>query len=280
MVFRRLIPTVLPAMLLAGWMLFAGCQSVPVTGRNQLNLVSDKEVVKASKAEFQKIKNRSRISRDPAKIARVQDITDRIIQQVNWWDVPNAEWETIVIENPREVNAFAMAGGKIGVYTGLIDLVDNDDQLAFVIAHELAHITARHVHERLSQEMVREAGGVALSAASITQGGVTLSAVNSLYGLSSGVASLSFNRAKEAEADTIGLMYMARAGYDPRQALEIINKVSQSGSAHPGSEWLSTHPSYATRLSRIQEDLPDAVAAYQQATGRSLPDTAGNVIGD
>lgn len=256
----------------------AGCSSVPVSGRNQLNLVSDTDVTELSVKQFEVMKKRSRISQDPKANELVKRISYDVIEQVNWWDVPLAEWEVVVFDDPGKVNAFAMAGGKVGVYTGLIKLVENEDQLAFVIAHEIAHVTSKHVHEKLSQAMVSEAGGVVLGAAAMVNGGLTLSSIYSLYGMGSGYASLSFNREKEREADYVGIILMAKAGYDPRAAIRVVELVDEasarSGATAPPA-WLSTHPSYGERISKLYTYEEEALGYYQDSDEMDV----GRIIG-
>ncbi len=144
----------LAAALLGVLFLGSGCRTVPVTGRSALNTVSDKDVVRLSAAEFADMRKRNRVSTDPAKIARLQRVGERIAEVV-FWDVPDADWEFVVFEAPGQVNAFAMAGGKVGVFSGCFDLATTDDELAVIIAHEIAHVTARHVHELLSQQIIQ-----------------------------------------------------------------------------------------------------------------------------
>lgn len=270
------------SLLLAGavGLVSTGCTTVPVSGRSQLNLVSDEQVTKLSIEQFEEIKARSRLNRDRATNQMVERVAFRIIDQVPWWEVPLAEWEVIVIDNPNQINAFAMAGGKIGVYTGLVNMVENEDQLAFVLAHEIAHVTSRHVHERLSQEMVRQAGGTALGAAALVGGGLTTYSIYSLYGMSSGVASLSFNREKEREADYIGLILMAKAGFDPSQAARVIElveeKSSQAGNRAPAS-WASTHPSYGERILLLNRHQEEAMTHYDQSRAGNV--NVGRMIG-
>jgi len=257
---------------------WSGCSSVPVSGRAQLNLVSDADVTEMSIKQFEELKKRSRLSRDPQANELVKRISYDIIEEINWWDVPLADWEVIVIKDPNKVNAFAMAGGKIGVYTGLLKLVENEDQLAFVIAHEIAHVTSKHVHERLSQNMVSETGGAVLGAAAMVNGGITMSSIYSLYDMGSGFASLSFNREKEAEADYVGIILMAKAGYDPRAAVRVVELVdeasSRSGVTAPPA-WLSTHPSYGQRISKLYSYEEEALEHYQESDDMDV----GRIIG-
>jgi len=254
------VSVVMAALLVGG----TGCSTAPVTGRPIFDLVDDADVTAKSKQAFAQMKASHRLSTDRAKIERLQRVGERLAEVV-FWDVPDAEWEFVVFEAPGEVNAFAMAGGKVGVYSGTFDVATTDAELAVIIAHEIAHVTARHVHEKLSEGMVVEAGGVALGVASAGYGALTSAAVTSLYSMSSGVLGLSFDRSKEREADRIGLIYMARAGYAPRAAIDLWEKIDQLGSGRSAPpEWLSTHPSHADRMARLYEWLPRAEEVYRR----------------
>jgi predicted Zn-dependent protease len=246
---------------LAGW----GCHSVPVTGRSAVNLVSEEYIVKVSAEEFANMKRTQRLSRNAQQVALVERVGRRLAQTV-YWDMPLADWEFVVFDAPGVINAFAMAGGKVGVYSGLLDLVENEAQLASVLAHEVAHVTARHVHERLSQLMLLEGGGVAaVIAAGNAAGSAGASAVRSVYGLGAGMSALSFDRAKEREADHIGLIYMARAGYDPREALRFLERMETHASGPSVPAWLSTHPAYPERQLQLIDLMPKALAAYEES---------------
>jgi predicted Zn-dependent protease len=134
-------------LLLGILLLFAGC----VTSGGGLvtpNLVDDEKVRKMSAEQFEQIKKTSRLTRSPRYVEQVNRVMDQLATQVNWWEF-SADWEIIIIDNSKSINAFAMAGGKIGVYTGLLDIVENDDQLAFVLAHEISHVTEKHVHKKV-----------------------------------------------------------------------------------------------------------------------------------
>ncbi|HEX9782432.1 MAG TPA: M48 family metallopeptidase [Opitutaceae bacterium] len=243
--------------------LLSGCTSVPVTGRKALHVVSDEDVTRLSVDEFKNMKKSRRISRDPAKKARLEAVGSRIADVV-FWDMPNADWEFVVFDSPGEVNAFAMAGGKVGVFSGAFDVATTDDELAVIIAHEIAHVTAKHVHEMLSQQAVLQGGGIGLAVAT-GYGTLTQVAVSTLYRLGSGMVGLSFNRGKESEADHIGLIYMARAGYNPRAAIDLWEKIDQlsSGKSVP-PEWLSSHPSHEDRLLRLYGWMNEAEEVYQK----------------
>ncbi|GAB5561525.1 MAG: M48 family metallopeptidase [Synoicihabitans sp.] len=247
-----------------------GCQEVPVTGRNAVSLVDDKAITEKAIAEFEQIKSMQRLSRNPSQIRIVQQIGDRLSRTV-FWDVPHAEWEFVVFQAPGVMNAFAMPGGKVGVFSGLIDFCENEDQLASVIAHEIAHVAARHTHEKYSQGMLLQPLGIATSVgvgASIGGMGVYVPSVGSTAG--GGVTAITqsaFDRGKELEADRIGLIYMAKAGYDPRESLRLLERMEEDIASKGGpttNGWLANHPGFPQRQIKINERLPEAMAIYEK----------------
>jgi metalloendopeptidase OMA1, mitochondrial len=228
-----------------------------------MNLVDDKEVTKMSIAAFEEMKKRYPRSRDKARIEQLNRIGERL-SKVVFWDMPDAEWEFIVFDVPNQINAFAMAGGKVGVFSGLYKIIENDDQLASVIAHEISHVTAKHIHQRLSGEMLVNTGAAVGSVAMIGSGVdiLTVDAMQQVYGLSTGVTGLAFDRAKEKEADYIGLIYMARAGYNPEESVRVLEKldaaVGETGKNLPPA-FLSTHPSNPERILQLLDEMPKAL---------------------
>lgn len=261
---------------LAGAMLLVlgpGCYQVPVTGRSAINTVSDAAVNQLSLEAFAQLKKTHPVSRNRALIEQVQRVGDRLAK-VAFWDVPNADWEFVVFEVPNQINAFAMAGGKVGVFTGLFKIIENDDQLASVLAHEIAHVAAKHVNERLSQDMVIQGGGLVVGGLMSTTGtgALTANAVLDAYGLSTGIGSVSFDRKKEKEADHIGVMYMARAGYNPEESIRVIEHLEEATAGLTGPPaFLSTHPSNPERLLQLIDLMPKALVAYRQSGARSSP---------
>ncbi|MSU70282.1 MAG: M48 family peptidase [Opitutaceae bacterium] len=254
-------------------LLLAGCYQVPVTGRHALSLVDDKEVTKMSIAAFDEMKAHHRISNDKARIEQLQRVGERLQKAVPIWDMPDADWEFVVFDVPQ-INAFAMAGGKVGVFTGLFKIVQNDDQLASVIGHEIAHVTAKHVHEQLSRELAVNTagmvGGVALMGSGA--GMLTSSAIMNVYGLGAGVTGLAFDRNKEKEADYIGLMYMARAGYNPEEAVKVLERLEEeTASEKVESSFSSTHPSNPDRIRQLQEAMPKAFKEREQGSVKLVP---------
>ena len=242
--------------------LFGGCHSVPVTGRKTMDLVDDKAVVESSKEAFEDTKKRYPVSTN----ATYNEMLDRVggrIARVVFWDATDAEWEFVVFEAPNEINAFAMAGGKVGVFSGVFSLIDNEAQLASIVAHEIAHVTAKHVHERLSQQIMIEGGSYVLGVTAASSAGIATSSILDLYGLGTGVASLGWDRDKESEADEIGMFYMAKAGYDPAEAITLMEKMeADSGGSPTGPAYLSTHPAFPERILKMTGVLEEAEKVY------------------
>jgi len=269
----RLVAPIAATLCLLGMLLGAGCYEVPVTGRTAIDMVSDQEVIKQSLAAFDQVKKKYPLSRNRDLNERVQRVGERLAK-VAFWDVPQADWEFVVFEAPQTINAFAMAGGKVGVFSGLFKIVQNDDQLASVLAHEIGHVAARHVNERLSQQMALQGGGLLVGGLMAGSGAGTLTsnAVLEAYGLSSNLTAIGFDRKKEAEADHIGLMYMARAGYNPEEAVRVLERLElESAGQTTTASLLSTHPSTPDRIDRLRELLPRALQAYAQSGRTPTP---------
>lgn len=198
-----------------GALLLAGCTTVTETGRSQLNLVSADEEVKLGVTEFQQTKQKTPISGDAQANALVQRAGQRIAAVAN---LPNAQWEFVVFESP-EANAWCLPGGKVGVCTGILPITKDEAGLATVIGHEVAHATAHHGAERMSDAMAAQAGGSVVGALVSGKSETTQALVGQAYGVASQVGVLlPFSRKQEAEADYIGLLYMARAEYDKTKA--------------------------------------------------------------
>jgi len=245
----------------------AGCSSVPVTGRKALNLVADGDVERLASQAFAELKAFHRRTAD----ARLQERVERVgrrIADAALFDVPSAEWEFVVFDDPGAINAFAMPGGKVGVFTGLFQIVRTDAELAVVIGHEVAHVAARHAQERLSHQAALAVGGGAVAILASTRVPVvSTGTILDLYGLGATVGvALPYGRHMEREADEIGLMYMARAGYDPRAALDFWERMAAHGAGDArGAAFLSTHPEPDHRIARLQQVMPAALREYEAA---------------
>ena len=241
--------------LLAG---LAACQQAPVTGRSQLVLMSPDQASQLGAEAYQQIKAEEPISRNAAMNRAVENVSQRLARVVP--EQANYDWQYTVFENP-EPNAFALPGGKIGVYTGLFDVAKNEAQLAAVIGHEIGHVIANHVAERMSRQALVQTGLSVIGQTGMAQYAGLLAQAATL-----GVV-LPFSREQEAEADEIGLMLMARAGYDPRAAVELWKNFAAAGGQRP-PEFLSEHPAPGNRIEHLEAIMPKAIAAYQEARAR------------
>ena len=251
----------------------AACTTVPETGRRQFisPLITPASEAQMGLDSFEQIKKEEKISTNAAASARVRNVGQRIANSVGR-DMTNAAWEFVLFES-TEVNAFALPGGKVAVYTGLLNLVSSDDELAVVMGHEIAHVTSRHGAERMSQNQIANIGAQ-LGAVFMNYKGLsasTQSTVMQLYGLGAQVgALLPFSREHEHEADKIGLRFAAQAGYDPRAGAAFWKKMSsakssQSGAASALEKYLSTHPLDSERIANLEKLAPEYMPIYEQA---------------
>lgn len=248
----------------------SGCATAPETGRSQLLLIDSAQEAQLGLKAFREIKAETPISRDPKKNAQLQSVGGRIARVTK---LPNARWEFVLFDDPKQPNAFALPGGKVGVYTGILPITQNEAGLATVIAHEVAHVSARHGAERMSQGVAVQLGGAVLSAAlgASGYGGVTQDLAMQAYGVGAQLGVLlPYSRTQESEADRIGLLYMARAGYDPREAIAFWRRFQAYNAKRGGStlEFLSTHPLDSNRIAQLQKFLPQALAEYERARRR------------
>ncbi|MEO7345523.1 MAG: M48 family metallopeptidase [Opitutaceae bacterium] len=235
-------------------------------------LVDDKEVTKMSIAMFDGMKTQYKISRDKELTARLKRVGERLQQSIPIWDMPDADWEFVVFDVPKEINAFAMAGGKVGVFSGLFKIVKNDDQLASVIAHEIAHVTAKHVHEKLSRDLAVNAVGTVGVLGAGAAGVYGADILGEAYGLTATVGGFAFDRSKEKEADYIGLIYMARAGYDPQEAVKVLEQLEAETANQPAtSPFFSTHPTTPERMIQLIEAMPKALAERAKSSVMTPP---------
>ena len=267
---------ILLCLILAG---IYSCGSVPITGRQQLNLVSDAEVLSLSLQEYNDYIKTAKKSTDASATALVSTVGRKIADAVAaYFKVTGQEsllsdysWEFNLIDDPQ-VNAFCMPGGKIVVYTGILPITQNETGLAVVVGHEVAHAIAKHANERMSQQVLAEYGAAGLGAVLSKSSSTVKTIGQTVYGLGTqyGVM-LPYNRKQELEADHLGLIFMAIAGYQPEAAISFWQRMSQQGTAAP--EFMSTHPSDNTRVQEIQKKLPEAMEYYNSIWGSGAKST-------
>jgi predicted Zn-dependent protease len=239
----------------------AACATVPVTGRSQLMLLPEDAELQMGLSAFREVLSRSTVSTDPALNAQVMRVGQRIAQATGRTDY---RWEFKVLES-KQANAFALPGGKVAVYTGILPITRDDAGLAAVLGHEVAHATARHGGERVSQTLLVRAGLVATQAALARNDPRTVQQVTALLGAGASVGLLlPWSRSQESEADHLGLIYMAKAGYHPSAARDLWIRMEEASRGQPRPpEFLSTHPSPATRIRQIEAWIPEALRYYQ-----------------
>ena len=235
----------------------SACATSP-TGRSQFIYLPNAQLDKMGLQAFDDLKAKKPLSKNQRYIDFVNCIAEAITQ------VKGGRWEVVVFED-KTLNAFALPGNKIGVHTGLIELVDNEHQLAAVMGHEVGHVLARHSNERMSQKTAVNQGVALVSAVSNPTSAVGKLAVSALgIGAQYGIV-LPFSRTHESEADVIGLVLMAKAGFDPRQSVNLWQKMGQASKGKQTAEFMSTHPSHETRIKKLSDQIPKAMAFYQEA---------------
>ena len=243
----------------------AGCYTVPETGRQSMIMISPGEETQLGATAFAEIRAKERISTDPEANERVRRVGKRIAEAVGD-QLPSAHWEFVVFDAPKTINAFALPGGKVGVYTGLLNLAKTDDELAIVMGHEIGHVTARHGAERMTEAMLMTVGALVVDAS--TQNSSKRNAWLIGYGLAAAGSGLAFSRSHESEADYIGIRYAAKAGYNPMAAITFWQKMSVEEKREKLPELLSTHPSDEHRIARLQSWMPTVLPLYEAAKQR------------
>jgi len=248
-----------------------GCAEVPITGRRSLHLVPESELLTLSLQQYNEVLQESKLSTDSQKVAMVRRVGNRVAKAAESFlaesghqdVIKDFQWEFNLIEDDETANAWVMPGGKAAVYTGILPFTQDETGLAVVLGHEVGHALANHGNERMSQELLASMGGMALSVAMSSQPQMTQELAMAAFGAGASVGVLlPYSRLQESEADHIGLILMARAGYDPREALPFWQRMNASPGSRP-PELLSTHPAPETRIADIQALIPEAMAYYR-----------------
>jgi predicted Zn-dependent protease len=239
-----------------------GCATAPVTGRSQLILLSEQQEVSLGVKAYKEVLSQEKKSQDQKINAMVNKVGSRIAAVA---EKPGYNWEFTVIDADDTANAFALPGGKVAVYTGILPYTKDEDGLAFVLAHEVGHALARHGGERMSQQLIIQLGQQGLNIAIANKSPEAVQAINMGYGIASAVGVvLPFSRTQEYEADTIGIILMAKAGYDPRKAPEFFERMMKDSSHKSPPEFLSTHPADENRIRELKGMIPEAMKYYRK----------------
>ncbi|PKN16402.1 MAG: peptidase M48 [Deltaproteobacteria bacterium HGW-Deltaproteobacteria-23] len=248
----------------------SACSTVPITGRTQLSLIPGSSMLSMSLQQYDDFLKEHKVSTNKEQTAMVKRVGARVQAAVESYfassglqgQLANYKWEFNLVED-KQVNAWCMPGGKVVVYTGLLPIAKDDAGLAVVMGHEIAHAIAEHGNERMSQGLLAQMGGVALSTALSTQPAATKELWMTAYGAGAQYgAILPYGRMQESEADHLGLVFMTMAGYDPNVAIPFWERMAAGKSGQAPPEFLSTHPSSDTRIANIRRLIPEVQSKY------------------
>lgn len=251
---------------------FQTCSSVPLTGRSQLNMIPSSEMLTMSFQQYDQFLKENKLSTNQSEVNMVKRIGGNIKQAVEKYMAENKlsdrlngyNWEFNLVED-NQVNAWCMPGGKVVVYTGILPVTQDETGLAVVMGHEIAHAIAEHGNERMSQQLLQQVGAVGLMVAMKDEPAETQALWLSVYGVGTTVGViLPYSRTQESEADHLGLIFMAMAGYDPYEAPQFWKRMAASKQGSSPPEFLSTHPSDQTRINDITSWIPEAMKYYKK----------------
>jgi len=261
------------ASVLVAVVILNSCTTVPITGRKQLNLYPESEMITMSLTEYDTFIKENKLSTNTKQVELVKKVGARIAQSVETFLTQNGlgdrvsgfQWEFNLVQNDTIPNAWCMPGGKVVVYTGLLPYTQTEEGLAVVMGHEIAHAVARHGNERMSQQMGVQLGGVALATAVSQKPAETQQIFMTAYGAGAQLGvMLPYSRSHESEADKMGLIFLAMSGYDPNAAVAFWERMAKSGGSNT-PEFLSTHPSDQTRINNLKAYIPEAMKYYKKA---------------
>ncbi|MEJ2586919.1 MAG: M48 family metallopeptidase [Deltaproteobacteria bacterium] len=277
MSFRRKSPTAVRYCMRIPLFVFvmlmaASCSTVPITGRKQLDLIPASTMMSMSFQQYDEFLKAHKLSTNPQQTEMVKRVGRRIQKAVERYMAENnmshllkdSHWEFYLVESP-EVNAWCMPGGKVVVYSGILPYTQDEAGLAVVMGHEIAHAVARHGAERMSQGLLVQTGGMALSVALANEPEMTRSLWMAAFGVGASVGvMLPYSRLHENEADRLGLIFMAMAGYDPHAAVQFWQRMASQKKGTAPPEFLSTHPADETRIRNIEAEIPEAMKYYRK----------------
>lgn len=249
------------------FLFIVSCSTVPITGRQRINIVSDAEILPASFAQYEGFLKENKISTNTKATNELQSVGLNISKAVDKFMRANGmvseansyRWEFNLIDD-EAVNAWCMPGGKVVFYTGILPICDNIDGIAAVMGHEVAHAFAKHGQERMTSSYGQQLGGVAVAISTNNKDPKTQNLWNTIYGIGSQVGMLAYSRTHETEADKLGMVFMIMAGYNPEEAINVWIRMSQRAEGNSPPEFLSTHPSNQTRIVNLKNYLPTAVS--------------------
>lgn len=257
-------------------LLVIACKTVPITGRKQFNLIPDSQILPMSFAQYDGFLKENKISTNAIQTKQVQDVGARVSKAVDRYMRANGmtaeadayRWEFNLVDDAT-VNAWCMPGGKVVFYTGILPICANDDGIAAVMGHEVAHAFAKHGQERMTQGLAQQLGGIAVALGTAGKPEQTQQIWQTVYGIGSQVGMLKYSRVHETEADKLGLVFMIMAGYNPKESVNVWIRMSERGGQQP-PEFLSTHPSHETRIKNLTDFIPEATLLAKKFNAEML----------
>jgi len=250
-----------------------GCTQVPITHREGLHLVPESQLLTLSFQQYEQVLKTAKLSSDQGKTHMIKTVGEKVAKSAEAFlkdagqsgKIGDYHWEFNLIEDDKTVNAWCMPGGKVGVYTGILPYAQNETGLAAVLGHEIGHALADHGNERMSQALLANMGGMALSVGLSQKSRETQDLFMAVFGVGVSVgAILPYSRLHESEADRIGLMLMARAGYNPMDSVPFWERMGKENKERP-PEFLSTHPAPESRIENLKRHIPEALPYYQKS---------------
>ena len=259
-------------------MFAVSCSTVPITGRKRINVVSDESILPTSFAQYDSFLEENKISTNAKETSELQAVGINISKAVDRFmrengmtsEADSYRWEFNLIDDPT-VNAWCMPGGKVVFYTGILPICANEDGVAAVMGHEVAHAFAKHGQERMTTAYGQQIGSMAVLLGTSGQTEETQLMWNTIYGVGSQMGTLAYSRKHESEADKLGMVFMIMAGYNPEEAIQVWVRMSQQSTGEAPPEFLSTHPSNETRIKDLTEYLPKAIELANKYNTEKIP---------
>ena len=259
-------------LIILGLFAFYGCATVAVTGRKQLNLVSNEELIPMAAQQYREVIAKGPLSNNAEQTAMIRRVGTGIQKAVEAYltkagrsaELASFQWEFNLIDDPKTVNAWCMPGGKVAFYTAILPVCKDETGIAIVMGHEVAHAVANHGRERMSQQMAAQLGINVLSVALGQNPSGSSDMLMQAVGAGTSLGMLKFSRSHESEADHMGIIFMAMAGYDPNQAPAFWERMSAMSGGQQPPEFVSTHPSHETRISDLRGWIPEAMSYYKK----------------
>ena len=253
------------------------CSTVPITGRKRVNIVPDSQILPMAFAQYEGFLSENKLSTNVAETNELREVGSRISNAVDKFmrvndmaaEADSYRWEFNLVED-KTVNAWCMPGGKVVFYTGILPICANEDGIAAVMGHEVAHAFAKHGQERMTQGLAQQLGGIAVAVGTANKPEQSRQIWQMVYGYGSQIGMLKYSRVHETEADKLGLVFMIMAGYNPKEAVNVWVRMKEKANGQEPPEFLSTHPSHDTRIKTLTDYIPEATMLAKKYNAQML----------